>query len=212
MADTLDALTLPEGKRVVGVASSDTTKDERLAQAITAVSRRLDQGAGPVVRRTITAEIHDGGCRSIELAWCPVFSVSSVVEYQGTSSTTLTEETIGTEPSQGWLGVRYTPDRSLYSGIIVRRSSGSDAWFEPGRNNVSVTYSAGRSTSTETVDARFKEAAAVMLRNWWRADEQSIASMGEYDVPRQSFPTFAVPKAVRDLLADVWQDEDGFGA
>ncbi len=74
-----------------------------------------------------------------------------------------------------------------------------------------VNYLAGRAASTTTVDPRHKEAAALMLRNLWRSYEISTGNRDQYDVPIQSFPTFAVPKAVRDLLSEEVQDPVGFG-
>lgn len=208
--DTLDVVSLEEAKVALSIGSADDTAGADLARLITAVSRRLDDGIGPVVRRAATHRA-SGGRRILELPLGPVYSVTSVTEYQGTSAVTVTEETLGTSPSDGWAGERYDPDPTLYSGLLVRRSGGSDMCWYPGQGNVQVVYTAGRAADTSAVDARHKEAAILMLRNLWRSYETSVGGVDEYDVPVGSFPTFAVPRAVKELLAREWQTHVGFG-
>lgn len=210
MADTLDVLTLAEGKAAVKVGSGDSSHDTDLAALITAVSRRLDQCAGPVVVRTITDELHDGNVDSIWLRSYPVTSITTVTEYDGTTATVLTQETVGTQPASGYLPDRYDPAPSLYNGRLIRRAGGADWCFPYGRLNVKVTYVAGRYSATATVDSRFKIAAEIMLQNLWRADLETALLNDEYDVPSQAFPRFGIPNAVRHLLAEEWQDGSGF--
>lgn len=212
MADALDVLTLSEAKSVVQIGPADTSRDVELARVITTVSRRLDDAIGPTIVRLVTSERHSGGRHRIELYHCPVLSVSSVTEYQSTHAVNLTEETLGVEPTDGWYGERYRPQPSLYSGIIVRRLGGFNYNFWYGAGNIAVTYTAGRSTTVSLVDARIKEAAGVILRNWWRSYEQSVGGFDEYQVPQQNFPTFGVPRAAMDILRDLWEPETGFGA
>lgn len=212
MADLLDVVTLAEAKAILSVSATDTSRDADVERLITAVSRRLDTLVGPVVRRAVTDEKHDGGRTVIELAHGPASAVATVIEHAGTTSKTLTEETVGTEPAEGWFGERYDPDPILYSGMIVRRVGGSDSRFEAGRGNVVVTYTAGRHLDTASVDKRFREAAGIMLRNLWRPYQESVGGVGEFDSPVQNFPGFAVPNAVLQLLSDEVIPEVGFGA
>lgn len=212
MADVYDVLTLDEAKSVVRISGTDNSLDTQLARVVTTVSRRLDDGIGPTIARLVTSERHSGGRHKIELYQCPVLSVSSVTEYQSTHAVNLTEETVGVEPTDGWYGERYKPQPSLYSGVIVRRLGGFNYGFWYGAGNVAVTYTAGRSTTVSLVDARIKEAAGVMLRNWWRSYEQSVGGFDEYQVPQQNFPTFGVPNAAMQILRDLWKPETGFGA
>lgn len=209
MSDPLDILTLPEAKSVLAI--SDTSTDTELARVITSVSRRLDTFAGPVVRRSVTSEVHSGGGSRIELNQGPVYAVASVTEYQGATATAVTAETAGTQPSEGFYAERYVPNPSLLSGILIRRVSGHDSCWYWGRGNIQVTYTAGRAESTGTVDPVYKEAAALMLRNLWRSYQQSTGGLAEFDIPAQNFPTFAIPKAVVELLADEMQPMVGFG-
>lgn len=210
--DAYDVLTTTEGRQILGYASTDTTKDSTIERLVTAVSRRMDRLIGPVVQRAVTAEeIHAGCSPHIELSHGPVSAVSSVVEYQGTSAVTLTAETPGVQPTEAYRAERYAPNPALLSGILVRRCSGSTRHWWP-EASVVVTYTAGRVASTTQVDQRHKEAAGLMLKNLWRSYEHSIGEVDQYDVPSASFPTFAVPNAVKELLNDELQTDDGFGA
>lgn len=211
MADTYDVLTYEEASTALGRGAADLNQADALERLITAASRRLDQAIGPIVARTVTSEAHDGGCTSIELNHGPISAIASITEYRGTSGSAVTAETAGAQPSAGYFAERYKPNPSLMSGVIVRRVSGNtDAWY-PGFGNVLVTYTAGRVASTTAVDPVHKEAAVLILRNLWRPYDHSVGQVGEFDVPVQNFPAFALPNAVKDLLVEELQTSAGFG-
>lgn len=179
-----------------------------LTSAITAVSQRLDEACGAVVSRGSVTEYHDGGVTEIRLKH-PASAFASVTEYRGTAGVVLTRETVGTEPSDGYFAEPHKPDRALFSGLLVRRSGGMDHRFYRGRGNVAVVYTAGRYATTALVPDRFKEAAVLMLRNLLGASEPSTVEFGEFTVPGGRFPTFAIPKAARELLWDEWREIPG---
>ena len=213
-APSVDILTLVEAKRALNMSADDLTRIEVLTAAITAVSQTLDEVCGPIMARTITSERCDGGDYCVTLRHWPVVSVSSVVEYSGTSATTLTEETAGTAPASGYLLEPYSglANTSAYTGLITRRSGGYDYPFAAGRRNVVVTYSAGRFTTNNSatnggVTEQFKHAARLTLENWWQQFRDSIATVGEFETPVQSFPRFAVPAAARQLLGGEVHDD-----
>ena len=200
MADTLDIVSLSEGKAALNIASSDTSQDSELAAYITGVSRRIDTLCGAVVNRTITNETHWCGAGAfIDLKYRPVSSVTTVTEYDASgASTSLTAETVSSKPADGFL-LDTTP---LVPYRVYRRSGGGPYLF-PAGGSVVVTYVAGRYANTTAVDEVFKRAAAIMLAQLWRR-EQGIGSetFGSVtDFPGQIVPTFAVPRAVLDLLA-----------
>lgn len=203
VADTLDVLTLAEGKTAVGIGASDSSLDTPLAQKITAVSRRLDRLCGPIVQRTVTDEVHPGGCPSIRVRRWPVASFTTVTEYDATVAQVLTLEDFDTQPADGYLPERWesTPT-AVFNGVVWRRSSGCCAWFPAGPEAVKVTYVAGRAANTAAVDPVFKEAAGIALKNLWRTMETATQMLGEFDVPAQNFPVSMVTKAVRDALED----------
>ena len=198
MAETLDVITLDEAKNVVGIATTDATEDTDLAAFITGLSLRLDTLVGPIVNRTLTDELHDGGGPWVEVDYWPISSVTSVSEYNSTTETTLTAESNSSKPAAAY---QFYGER----GRIYRRASNSDACFNAGRRNVKVTYVGGRAATTAVVDERFKRGCGIMLQNMWRSQEQGLFETDEFEFPRQNFPRFAIPNAVKDLLADEWQ-------
>lgn len=192
---TLDVISTAEAKTALNIPTADTTQDSELAVYATAVSLRLDALVGPIVNRTITGEVHDGGRSFIILRYSPVSSVTSVSERQGTTSYTVVTENYAASTSYDYL-------LDPLTGILYRRGSGGDVDWYGGRQNIVVTYVAGRFANTTSVDGRYKQAAAIMLTHLWRSEQgASGATFGEG--PSNTFvPGFAVPNAVVELLAD----------
>lgn len=210
MADTLDVVDLDEAKDAVAGGSADY--DALLPAWITGVSRRLDRLVGPIVQRTITGEQHDGGWHDIDLTWWPITSVTSVTEYDDTTSTALSEETNASKTADDYLLERWAPDPTLYTGRIRRRSNNGDATFPTGRNNVEVTYVAGRFADTSSVDEKYKTGARLMLQHLTRSIQpDTFATSVDGIVSNQRVTLgFAVPASVKDLLHGELQDSPGF--
>lgn len=205
MADTLDVLSLTEAKQAVqktGTSAYDTL----LTAWITAMSRRLDRLAGPIVQRTISSELHDGGYERIYLQYHPITSITTITEYDNTTGTALTAETNASKPDNAYRVLKYSADPVYKSNIVVRRSANADAIFAAGQENIDVAYVPGRFANTAAVDERFKQAGRLMLKNAMRMIEDGTGQVGEYDVPIVAFPTFTTPMAVRDLLDGEIQD------
>lgn len=157
-----DVLTDAEARTVVSADGSSA----QLSLLVSAVSQQLDQLCGPVVQRTVTSEAHDGGEATVRLRYRPLSSVTTVTEYDGTVATTVTAETNAAKAV-----ANYVVD--LATGTVRRRSNGWDSCFPSGRGNVVVTYVAGRSATTAAVDAKFKQAAAMMLLHLWISEAAS---------------------------------------
>lgn len=205
-----DVLTLAEAKLTLKIADTDVSFDALLTPAITNVSRQIDRCVGPVIKRAVTAELHDGDdCEGVWTRYMPVFAITTVTEYRAGVPTVLVAEAPGTLVD-GYLALPYEYDPSLFSGHLERRATGRPKHFANGRLNIAITYTAGRVDTVDLVDPRYKEAARIILRNLWRQEEQSIGQAGEYMVPAQNFPKFGIPNAARDLLADEWQWRPGF--
>lgn len=191
-ADTLDVLTEEEAREAVGYRSQEQAGN--LAAAVTAVSRLLDDHFGAVVQRTVTAEIQPGWRSWVTLKVCPVTSFTSVDEADGATVTALTRQTFGAdESSTTYRAEAWQTSSAPFSGTICR-TSGVFA------RDVRVTYVAGRYATTAAADRRFKQAAAIALKNIWKAYQDSLAATGEFSTPFSSFPTFGLPKACRELL------------
>lgn len=198
VADTLDLLSLSEAKTAINLSGSG--HDTQLAQFITAVSRRIDDLCGPVVVREVTSEAYDGGCSTIWLRSTPVDTVGTVVEYRGTSGTTLTAATVTNQPSSAYL-----LDVRGHYAALRRRSGNGDSTFASGRRNIVVTYDAGRYANTAAVDAKFKMAAGSILRRLWNREAGAWARGGnpfeEAGVGTVGFFK-AIDPMVQELLAD----------
>lgn len=200
MADPLDILSDAEGRKACSIGALDSSKADLLAIAITAASRRLDECVGPVVKRSITSETCSPHGSMVELSMGPVSAISSVTE-DGTALA-----------AADWYALPYKPNPQLLSGVIVRRAGDYEYPWDCGLGTVTVGYLAGRFASTSSVEAKYKQGCALILKNLWRTYEDNVGQADEYDVPTISFPSVAVPKAVRDLLTEEWQTPAGFGA
>lgn len=202
MADTYDLLTLTEGKRAINVPDATTTYDTELAQIITAASQRIVDLCGPVVNRTFTTEVYDGGqsfvfLRNAALGELAVTTITAAAEYDTAgTATTLTLEDYDTKPSDAYIVNSAT-------GQVFRRSSGSAYTFVDGSGNVVFTYTSGRAANTAAVPAKFKAACQIMVAHLWRQrGPQAGAFRNDTDSgPAYGVAPFALPRAVEDLLA-----------
>jgi hypothetical protein len=149
-SEGIDVLTLTEAKQAVGLEQTNTSHDDYL--------------------RTLISTWTTDGDYSVNLP-PPVYSITTVTEYNQTAATVLTAETNTVKTSGNYLhdGVEGT----IYSGTVRRRSSGSDYCFPTGRKNVVAVYVKGRAANTEVVPAKFKQAASVMLLDIWRRQQAS---------------------------------------
>lgn len=200
-----DVLTIAEAKTAVNYDQSTTNHDDELGLWVTAVSTKLDRLCGPVVIRTVTDETHDGGLGHIRLREAPesrtsATTVTSVTEYDGTTSTVLTAETNASKPADGFLFDSTT-------GTIYRRSSGADGSFPSGRRNVLVTYQAGRYAGTASVDSLFKMAAGSVLRRLWKREQGAWSTGGNPFEEVGSGGTVGFFKAVAPTVLELLSDE-----
>lgn len=196
ITSTYDLLTLDEAKAALNIPLADTTFDDELAMYVTAVSQRLDDFAGPIVKRSVADEVHDGGGSFLFPMQTPVASIGEVVEYSSGTATTLTGET------NSVAGTYMLEGGGTHLSIIRRRSSWSDSGFPTGRGNVIVSYVAGRFDSTADVSAKFKQAAAKTLSWLWRGDQGAgTATFGAADGASLFGLGFALPNSVVEMLA-----------
>lgn len=193
-----DILSSAEAKLALNIASSDTSQDTELAVYISAVSGMIDAYCGPVVARTVTSESYDGGCPWIVLNSRPVSSVTAVYEFSYTTQTALSAESNSAKTSSDYL-------LEAAKGVLRRRAGGTDSLFANGRQNVVVTYSAGRYSSTGAVAEKFKQAASVALSNLWRREQGAGTETFGGVIGGQTIPGFGLPNAVVDLLSDEFQ-------
>ena len=207
MADTLDVLTLVEGKEAINITRDD--QNDVVARHITAVSRLLDRECGPIVQRTVTAEVHDDPGAAVSLRYAPVASIGTVREAFPGEVTTLDVCGFG-DSIDGYYAEPDFRGGTLLSGSILRRRLGVAGDWSRGVQ-VEVTYTAGRYATTEDVDARFKDCAGSILRRLWKREAgtwaQSAAIFETIDAesasPSSGFYRVAKPIIKEQLWADM---------
>lgn len=170
MADLLDLVDLDEAKRSINLDPSLVGQEDALGSMVTAVSRRVDELCGPVVYRTISNEQHSGGVCTIVPRYTPVSSITTLTEYSGTTPQVVVAEAFPTVTAYDyWI--------DPVTSFVHRRSSGYESTFAGTR--VILTYVAGRYATTASVDAKFKEATAAILRRLWARDAAAWARGGD---------------------------------
>jgi hypothetical protein len=198
VADTLDLLTLNEGKTAVNIPTVNTDHDTELAQHITAVSRIIDAECGPVVQRTITAEIHPGG-GVVRLNYAPIVSVSLVREASGGSISNISAV------AYGGSGDGYYIDPHL-TGQIFRSYGGLRYGWDAG-SEIEVTYVAGRYANTAAVDARFKACAASVLRRLWKRELGTWAQSSDFFETTSDSAGIGFFKVAKPIIDEMLRDQ-----
>lgn len=183
-------LTLAQARTAIGIPATETSKDTDLTFYTTAIQPIIEDIVGPVESRACDDWL-DGGATSIVLLTRPVLAVSAVVEAAGNVTYTLTEQPLGGATSNAY---GYTIDKD--TGVLVRRSSGTEIPFAAGRRNVHVTYTAGRSSIPPNVTL----AARRLLRHLWQQEQQGSRPAMSGAEPTVTTPSgYAVPKVVVEL-------------
>ena len=216
MADTtVDLITLVELKPGINQETSETGDDVELAVVITAVSQRFRDLCGPIVNTTFTDEAYDGGCVDVMLrnagySRTVTTTISAVKEYDTAGAlTTLTAETATSKPADGYILGNDSGEKHR----LIRRSSGYDYLFAPGRSNVLVTYTSGRAANTAAVPPKFKEAAIITCNHVWSlvGAQSGAARVGSIDGLAFQVPSFTVPKGALDLIRHELTNPVGVG-
>ena len=89
----------PSSKPRVPSGSPAATRPEtRSCSRRSPPCRAASTACGPIVQRTITDEVHPGGCPSIRVRHWPVASFTTVTEYDATTPTVLTRGTSTPNP------------------------------------------------------------------------------------------------------------------
>lgn len=168
-----------------------------IAMWIEAVSARIDDLCGPVVARTVT-ESRDGGTDTVLLRYYPIYSVTSVTEYSGTTGQVLTLATNASQPTTGY-------HLNTANGVLTRRSGSGSTTFPEGAGNVVVVYNAGRYATTATVGERFKRAALISVSHIWQSEHgtRNQTFGGFTDEGTASYgPGWSIPRRALDLLGN----------
>ena len=193
------------------------TAPSGLEQMVTAVSRAIDMLVGPVVVRTVTAEVHAGGCPSVWLRRRPVSSVTTVREITGPGSISTLSAVAWGAATDGYYPVasNRVGSPTLLSGELRRVQGGYDdnwglvsgeTWLD---RAVEVTYVAGRYATTSVVDRRFAEACAAVLRRLWKRESGAWAQSPQFFTTDDESvaPTSGFFRAVKPVVMELLADE-----
>lgn len=182
----LDLLTVEEARDACNLQAGHVGE---LGLFVSGISERIDIACGPVVIRTVTEELHERPSGPIVLKKGHPSAITEVVETSGGTDTTLVaaDYRLRTVADIGWL---------------ARRSGTADVCWTA--DDVTVTYTAGRATSTATVPARFKLAAGSILRRLWQREQGAWASgSNPFNTDRGSVGFFkAVDPMIHEFLED----------
>jgi hypothetical protein len=197
---TLDILTEVEASEAASGVDTATLSTE-LPRMVTAVSARIDELVGPVVNRTIT-EYHDGG-GVIRPRQTPVSSVTTLTNWDGSTQTSYTADTWGVAGNANGFLIEQSGSYP-HDTLIYRRSSGTSLAWPNGHRNLKLVYVTGRAATTATVDARYKECAAEVLRRLWDRESSAWARgsspFGDDNVSSRFFKAFDY--VVAEMLGD----------
>ena len=186
-------VTISEVRTHLNIPASDTSHDTELQGFMDAAQVIIENIVGSVVQTTYT-ETYDGGNSYIEFRHKPVFSITSVSEYQGSTLTAVavaTNPALATTPS-------YTFD-SFMNRVVRRNAGGWESYFPLGANAIAITYVAGLAS----VPANVRLAALELIRHLYQQTQQggrpSFGGSGS-DETYSPGSGYAVPNRVLELL------------
>lgn len=136
--------------------------DEEIQMLMGAAQYEIEREIGHVVRKTITAERHDGGRLEIYLRELPVLFVQNVEEGWGYYDQELDDQEVNQIPALSlWAFSLDNPE----AGLVTRRAPGNVLVpFVRGRNNIRVDYVAGRTEMPANAVLAFSE----LVAHWYR--------------------------------------------
>lgn len=196
-----DLLTLPEAKAALNIPEDDVDNDVELAQVISAATALLEQWVGPVIVRSAVTEYLRGGTATVRPTQTPVYSVTSVTDYDGATATVLTVDT----PGSAYNADGFYLDAPVPHVVGVRRrATGCDYPFTAGPGTVKVIYVPGRFATLAAVTPLFKEAATVCLVHLWqhRGANSAFGTAAGDGAPYGGVPfsTDTLRKKVRSMM------------
>ncbi|MGZ4617174.1 MAG: head-tail connector protein [Frankiaceae bacterium] len=189
-----DLITLADAKDFLKITSSNS--DARIQGFVDTANEVAQFYCGDLLSKSYT-EYHDGGDRAIYTRHTPVQSVTSLSEYVGSITYTLTNQPLG-QSVDAW---GYTIDDPA-AGRIVRRTASGLVWrFAPGVGNVTITYTTG----VAAVPPQVMTAVEIIVKHLWATQR------GAMPLPPQESDTesvvpglgYAIPNRAIELLETV---------
>jgi hypothetical protein len=194
-SSTPQLVSLGQVKDYLNISNVDRARDEKIRTMLLGITPVVEAITGPIIQRTYTNEMHDGGTERIRLLHAPVQNVISVTEYLANVEYRLQQVPQGRPDLGSMWSFMFEPDRQ-----IVRRSPGGGTQpFFGGTDSISVTYVAG----LDAVPPNVTQAACELVRVHFQATQQGRPRPGinSYDdEPGTPVLGFFVPNRVRELL------------
>lgn len=169
------------------ISKSDTVDDVELGGFVDAITGVVESITGPINSVAVTDTFSPCEASRVYLRRVPVLAVTSVKEYRGSTTYTLTNQPVGSATDV----YGYSLDDASY-GVVVRRSVASVE--VPFGDIVVVTYTAGYAT----VPANVRLAALELIRENWVGSKNP----GRRPPAEQQWDVngFYVPQGIRELL------------
>jgi uncharacterized phiE125 gp8 family phage protein len=168
-------LSLTDVKTHLNIDASSVVNDDELRSFMLAATDLIEGVVGPLSRRPVTGETHNGGRGTVLLKQAPVVEVTGCTEN-------------GVSLSAG----SYSLDGE--SGVLTRTSGFTAYTWSEGYNNVSVDYVAGRTS----IPADLAHAVLELVRHLWTTQRGSVRRSGTDDYLPGS--GFSMPNRVREML------------
>lgn len=189
---------LDDVKDYLNLGTTDRSHDGELLRFVAGLTPVVEFITGPILPKTYTNEMYNGGTPLISLRKRPIISVSNVTEFLGPIAYTLTQVA---ERDQG----------SIYSylvsppGSILRTTAGGGVQpFFGGTDSVMVTYTAGFVKTPENVRLGMLELLRVNYQQTQQGGGGRIgggSQLLDEGEPVQQMLGFFVPGRVKELLA-----------
>ena len=188
MSEPTAIVTLADVKDFIGIPTAQTTRDSVLTRLIAAATAWATYVSDAIIPTTYTNEVHSGGGPTIVLFNTPIVSVSSIIEYVGSTAYTLNPSEAGTNQTYG-----YSIDNPA-AGIISRRWNGMVGSFVGGRNNIVVTYKAGYEVIPADIATYVLMDIQVLYNQSQQGRRQGASGSGDQfdrQLPLNAFPRLA---------------------
>ena len=154
-------VTLNDTKLHLRIPLNDITNDYALMGFIAAADDCLEAECGEILPKHHDQR-YDGGKYMIYLRNRPVLSVENVEEGWGWWNYELDYQEVNTVPASSMFA--YSIDAPEAGGISRRSAGNVSIPFLPGRKNIRVMYTSGRST----IPASVRLAELELIAHWWQ--------------------------------------------